>query len=174
MKKIALLLALIASSTSYAQTLINKKDDFTGKLIKGATVNFVAANNVNFMESLTFMQNDDKVLVGLLMNMPSGEFGAYQGLDVNNMSILIKMPSDSIIRFNPDGNSKIVNSGSSSMLLISSEITPAQLNYFANNQIAALRLALRKDDFGIDLTVKDKQKKQIQKAAAFMVSEEKN
>jgi hypothetical protein len=168
---ITLSLALICLSSN-AQTFIDKKDDFTGKQIKGAVVVFGKSIAPVGM-TLTFGVNNGQKFIAFLWNAKSGQFGAFNNLNPKDLSILLKMDNDTIYRFKADtAVSNVINFGSSSNMIIASKITDTQLLALSAHIISIFRVGIKGDN-GVDLDnsylFTDRNKRQVQKAAAYMI-----
>lgn len=172
MKKLILIGFLAISTIANAQTLINKKDDFTGKYMKAAVVVFgrtMAPQPI----SLMFGINEGKKYIAFSWSAKSGIFGAFNNMSPSQLSLLFKTDTVNIIRFKADTTiSKILNNGNSTLLVIASPITDDQLMNFAKNRILRFRFGTMGDQ-GVDMDgpymFTDKNKIQVQKAAAYML-----
>lgn len=173
MKKLLLIAFLAIASSVHAQTLIDKKDNFTGKRIKASSVSLGGPLNPYAGMELSFTTVSDKKYIVFTWRASSGVFGAFNNIQPNKMSLLFKMENDSIYKFKPDTvYSKIMNAANTSMIAIGSPITDKQLLQFASQKIAKFRLGIL-DDNGVDLDdhhlFSNKNREQVQKAAAFMI-----
>jgi hypothetical protein len=170
-----LLLASMTSLTVNAQQLINQKDPFSGKQLKGAVVTF---GNMfkNIGQGLGFGESDGKEIVSLTW-MPSASGTNVDGINFDNFnlkncSILVLMDDDSIIKFKADSTlSKKTGTGQTAMLAILASITEDQLRFLSLHDVKTIRLGLTEQNAGVDVPfVNDKTRKQIKKAALFMIS----
>jgi hypothetical protein len=175
MKSLLTLLLAFLCVAAKSQTLIDKKDEFTGRQIKGAIISFMPKVPLSLQiiygyENLVFSELNSKKTIMVILNLPAGQFGVFNGINVKNLSVLIKMESDTLIRFKADSSfSKITNAGNNSIASSGAYISDKQLLYFTNNKVKAIRLVLNNEDMGIDLPMTDKRSIQIQKAAVFML-----
>ena len=170
MKKFLLLL-LFLPTLSQAQHLFNKKDAFTGKEIKGAVI-MMGLAIANSGQMLSFAVDNSNKYISYTWTSPSGTFGAFNEINLKETSIMLKLETDSIIIFKADTLlSKIINSGSSSILSISSPISNEQLKMLSEQTIKILRIGI-KEEAGVDLDglFTKKNKEQVKKAAAFMLN----
>ncbi|RAJ22876.1 hypothetical protein LY11_04580 [Pedobacter cryoconitis] len=103
---------------------------------------------------------------------PSGQNGAFNNGNIRDLSLLMKMDIDTILKFKADTSlSKIGNVTNSSIINISAPITDREISYFSLHEISLLRVGI-KDDVGVDLQstlFTSKNKKQILKAAKFIL-----
>lgn len=170
MKKLLLLL-LLSPVFCKAQILTNQKDKFTGKVIKAGIVNLGRTLAPSGM-SLGFGTIEDKTYVLLNWPMDAGAFGALNGANVAEMSLLFKMDDGSIYKFKADSvKSKILNMGTKTYLSIGSEISTEQLKFMADHLVSDLRLGIKNDN-GVDMIdalFTDKNRQQLKKAAAYML-----
>jgi hypothetical protein len=163
-----LVFAIIAKS----QQLINKKDPFTGKEVKCAIIVFGKAIAPSGM-SLTLGINNGQKYIAFSWVAKSGAFGAFNNMNPNDLSIMVKMDNDSVYKFKSDTSlSRIINFGESSNMIISSIITDSQLMALTYHLISIFRVGVRGDN-GVDLDdnylFTGKNKKQVQKGAAYML-----
>jgi len=102
---------ILTGITTKAQSLINQKDPFTGKSVKAGFVMLGRLMAPTGMQ-LGFSESEGKKFIMFLWTAPSGQNGAFNKQDPKELSLLLKMDSDTIIRFKADSAaSKIVNFG---------------------------------------------------------------
>jgi hypothetical protein len=168
------LLASLTSLTINAQQLINQKDPFTGKQVKVATVTLGGAFK-NIGQIFAFTETDEKRYVSFLwmpgMSEAKVEDVNFNNVEIKNCSLLLNMDDDSVIKFKADTLlSKKGGSGTGATLGISSYISDAQLQFLMSHTIKIIRLGLTNDNLGVDAPfLTDKFRKQIQKAASYML-----
>lgn len=172
MKKLILIVLVIISFGATAQTLINKKDDFTGKQIKAAVVVFGKALAPQPI-SLSFNVANGKKYIAFTWANTSGMFNAFNNVKANQVSLLFKLDTANVTKFNADPSmSNVESAGATGNFTIAANITDEQLLEFVKHKVLKFRLGLNGDD-GIDLDgnymFTDRNKNQLQKAAAFML-----
>lgn len=170
MKLITILLILLPF-LGKSQQLINQKDPFTGKQIKAAVVTLGSSlTNTGHMIALTV--DSGKKYISYTQMIPSGQFGAFNEIKLEDTSIMIKLATDKILIFKTDTTlSKLINSGNTSLLAIQSQISDDELKVLSNDLISIFRFGI-KDGVGVDSNlITNKNKEQIKKAAFFILSD---
>lgn len=169
---LTLSLLILLGFKSYSQTLVNKKDPFTGQVVKSSIVLLGSMLAPTGM-FLSFAEDKGNRYITFVWSAPSGQNGAFNNSNVKDLSLLMKMDTDTILKFKADTiTSKIGNVSNSSIMTIISPISDNELSYLSQHEISLLRIGI-KDDVGVDLEstlFTKKNRKQVLKAASFILT----